>query len=332
MTWLIISLIAVAVLFVVLGLGNKTWRLRPRQLLCLFGLLIMTLGCFTTVPTGHTGILTTFGRVEDRTLEAGVNFKSPFQEVVVMDNRTQVIRVELSSFSSDIQEVIVDYSMNYQIDKKNAQTIYKTIGTDYYDTVMEPRIQEVVKSVIAKYTAESLIDRRDAMSVEITKTLVDQLGKYNIEVISTSIENIDFSDSFTDAVEAKVVAEQARLRAAIEQAQKTMEQEEQAKRAEIAAKADASVAKINAEAALEVKKTEADAEAYAGQKEAEKNQAISASLTDALIEYYTIAGWDGKLPAYYVTGVNGVLPILGALEQSEEEPTDTTEDEEEGKN
>ena len=141
MGWILISLVAVLVLFVALGFTRSGWKLRPRQLLSLFGLLLVCGGMIATVPTGHTGILTTFGKVEDITLEAGVHFKLPVQKVVVMDNRTQVAKITLTCFSSDIQEVLVDYSMNYQIDKSNAQTIYKNIGTDYYTTVMQPRIQ-----------------------------------------------------------------------------------------------------------------------------------------------------------------------------------------------
>lgn len=324
MGWILISLVAVLVLFVALGFTRSGWKLRPRQLLSLFGLLLVCGGMVATVPTGHTGILTTFGKVEDITLEAGVHFKLPVQKVVVMDNRTQVAKITLTCFSSDIQEVLVDYSMNYQIDKSNAQTIYKNIGTDYYTTVMQPRIQEVVKSVIAKYTAESLIESRDALSNQITDTLVDELGAYNIEVVSTSVENIDFSDAFTNSVEEKVVALQTKLKAQTEEEQKTMQQEENAKRAEIQAnadaavkeiqaQADANVAKIEAEAEAEVKKIQADADAYAGEKQAEVNKKLAESVTDELVKYLTTQQWDGKLPAYFVTSDGTVLPILGSM-------------------
>lgn len=324
MGWIFAGLIAALVLFVLLGFSRNAWRVRPRQIFSVVGLFVIAGGMIATVPTGHTGILTTFGKVEDVTLEAGVHIKSPFQKVVVMDNRTQVARISLTCFSSDIQEVLVDYSMNYQIDKSNAQTIYKNIGTDYYTTVMQPRIQEVVKSVIAKYTAESLVESRDALSNQITETLVSELGAYNIEVVSTSVENLDFSDAFTNSVEEKVVALQTKLKAQTEEEQKTMQKEEDAKRAEIQAKADAAVKKIQAEADAEVvktkadadaavKKIQADADAYAGEKQAEINKKLAASVTDELVKYLTAQQWDGKLPAYFVTSDGTVLPILGNI-------------------
>lgn len=324
MGWIFAGIVAALVLFILLGFSRSGWKLRPRQILSVVGLLVICGGTVATVPTGHTGILTTFGKVEDVTLEAGVHIKSPFQKVVVMDNRTQVARITLTCFSSDIQEVLVDYSMNYQIDKSNAQTIYKNIGTDYYVTVMQPRIQEVVKSVIAKYTAESLVESRDALSNQITDTLVKELGAYNIEVVSTSVENLDFSDAFTNSVEEKVVALQTKLKTQTEEEQKTMQKEEDAKRAEIQAKADASVkeiqaeadanvAKIKADADAAVKKVQADADAYAGEKQAEVNRKLAETITDELIKYLTAQQWDGKLPAYFVTSDGTVLPILGNI-------------------
>ena len=322
MFWIVASLIAVVVLFVALGYSKSGWKLCGKQALCLFGLLVILGGMVATVPTGHTGILTTFGKVEDKTLEAGMHMKSPFQEIVCMDNRTQVAHLQLSAFSSDIQEVLVSYSMNYQIEKSNAQKIYKEIGVDYYNTVMAPRIQEVVKSVIAKYTAEDLIESREALSVQITNDLIKQLGAYNIVVVSTAVEDIDFSDAFTASVEDKVVAEQALLKAQTEQAQKTMEQEKSAEREKIQAAADAEVkktqaaadaevAKIKAAAEAEAQKLAADAQKYAPEKEAEANKALAESLTEALIKYYEAIGWNGELPDTVISGTEGILPIIG---------------------
>ena len=259
----LIFVAALATIFAAKKINKPLLRGVLPTLLLVFSVLLAVVSCVRTVPTGHTGILTTFGKVEDKTLEAGMHMKSPFQEIVCMDNRTQVAHLELSAFSSDIQEVLVSYSMNYQIEKSNAQKIYKEIGVDYYNTVMAPRIQEVVKGVIAKYTAEALIESREALSVQITDALTEQLGAYNIVVVSTAVEDIDFSDAFTASVEDKVVAEQALLKAQTEQAQKTMEQEKAAEREKIQAEADAAVKSIQAAADAEVAKIKAAAEAYA---------------------------------------------------------------------
>ena len=326
MFWVAVSLIVVVVAWLLLGIDKHGWRRSPKQWVAFLGLFIMAFGFITSVPTGHTGILTTFGKVEDVTLEAGIQFKLPWQEIVCMDNRTQKGSVEMKGFSKDIQEVSITYSINYQINKKNAQNIYKSIGTDYYDRVMSPRIQETVKNVIANYDAEQLINSRDTLSNEITTLLKEELASFNIDVVSTAIEDLDFSDAFTNAVEEKAVAAQALLKAKTEQEQKTMEEELTAARQKIQAEANAEVAKIEAEADREVLQIQADAAEYAGQKDAAVNEALAKSLTEILIEYYKIQQWDGKLPETYLGGDGStVLPIIGNLPAAEEETTATEE-------
>lgn len=264
----------------------------------------------TSIPTGYTGIVTTFGRVENTTLDAGIHMIAPWQNVIKMDNRVQKETIEMSCFSSDIQEVEVVYTINYQIDKENAMNIYRTIGKSYYDTAILPSVSETVKTVVARYTAENLISSRAELALAIEELLADALARYNIQIASTAIENMDFSDAFTNAVEAKQVAAQNKLQAEIEQEQKTMEQQATAERSVIEAEAAAEVAKIQAQADLEVTKIEADAAEYAGQKEASKNKAITESLTDALINYYYIQQWNGQLPNSYV-GSDNVSAIVG---------------------
>lgn len=263
------------------------------------GLLIGS--CVKTVPTGHTGVVTSFGSVEDYTYEAGVHFDLPWRKVTKMDNRTQVSSLELSCFSSDIQEVSLVYTVNYQIDKANAQTIYRTIGTSYFDVVVQPKVLESVKGVFAKYTAENLVAKRAVLSAEIEEVLKEEMEKYNIEIVNTSIEDIDFTDTFTNAVEAKQVAEQNKLRAKTEQEQKIIEANAQAEQLKIDAQAKADAEIIAANAQAEVAKIGADASEYQGIKDAAIMSNLGEMLNKypTLVDYYRVTGWDGKLPSTY---------------------------------
>lgn len=286
---------------------------------CILFMLFLVISCFSTVSTGNTGIVTVFGRVSDTMLDAGFHMKAPWEKVIEMDNRVQKSTVNLSCFSSDIQEVSCAYTLNYQIDKQNAQTIYKTIGKNYYDTVIVPNVAESVKTVVARYTAEELIGSRDVLASAIEEMLATQLKRYNIELVSTAIEDLDFTDTFTNAVEAKQVAAQNKLKAEIEQAQAIKQAQADAEVdktkaeaaatvAKVKAEADAEVAQIQAKADLEVQKINADAAEYTGQKEAAKNKAINESLTGDLLKYYLINQWDGKYPSTYMG--NGDISAL----------------------
>lgn len=222
--------------------------------LIIFGFVAIILSCIASVSTGHTGVVTTFGRVENYTFDAGVHVKAPWNRVIEMDNRVQKATIELSRFSSDIQEVNCRYTLNYQISKANAQDIYRTVGKDYFDTVITPNVAESVKTIMAHYTAENLVGNRDTLATEIEKILTASLASYNIEVVSTAIEDIDFTDSFTNAVEAKQVAVQNKLKATTEQEQATMEAQKAAERAVIDAQAAAEVAKFRLRQTLKFKK------------------------------------------------------------------------------
>lgn len=258
--------------------------------------LCITVVCVAIVPTGYTGILTTFGKVEDRTISSGANMIFPWQKVVTMDNRTQKVMIETSAFSSDIQQVDVKLSVNYSIDQETAQTLYRSIGIGYYENVMYPRIQENLKSVFSQYSAENLIAKRDILSDQIAEATATDMKRYGITIVSIAIEDIDFTDAFTNAVEAKQVAAQNKLTAETEQAQKTMEEQAAAERAVIAANAEAEKSIIAANADLEVVKVQAEAALYAGEKEAEMNKRISESLAGDIISYYWIKQWNGELP------------------------------------
>lgn len=259
--------------------------------------------CISYVPTGYTGIVTTFGKVHNETLDAGINFHAPWDNVIKMDNREQRTTFTLEAFSKDIQQVGVQGSVNYNIDKVTAMNLYRDVGIEYPTILIGPRIQEDVKIVIAKYTAENLIENRQAMSDTIFELLKTELAPKGINMISLAIENVDFTDVFEAAVEAKQVATQEKQRAQTLQEQQTMEEEQKAERARIAAQAEA-----------DVKKIEADAEAYAirakAEAEAEANKKLNSSLTSELIEYNKILHWDGQLPKF--TG--GTVPIVNFSE------------------
>lgn len=272
---------------------HKAW---PFVIGMILAVVIFILSCLAVVPTGFTGILTTFGKVEERTINSGLNFIAPWQNVVTMDNRTQKVEIQTSAFSSDIQQVDLKMSVNYCIDQSTAQKLYRTIGVNYYDAVMFPRIQENVKAVFSQYTAENLIAKRESLSESIKENTANDLSSFGITIVSIAIEDIDFTDAFTNAVEAKQVAAQNKLTAQTQQEQKTMEERAAAERAKIAAQADADKAIIAANADLEVVKVQAEAALYAGEREAEMNQRISKSLTDELVSYYWIKQWNGELP------------------------------------
>lgn len=254
------------------------------------------------IPTGYTGILTTFGKVnEQRTLDAGPNFIAPWQDVIKMNNQVQKFEKTFKCFTSDLQETTVIVNVSHRINQSSAMKIYKDVGKDYVGITIDPSVFEIVKNHIGKYSAEELISAREVVQASINTDLTKALAKYNIILDSFSLIDIDFSDTFTDAVEAKAQAEQNAQKAIIQANQKKEE-----------AQVQADIDVVNATAAAEKQKLAADAELYAAQQKAEANRVLNESLTSTLLQYYEImnvdSNWDGKLPE--IVGADSVMPII----------------------
>ena len=164
--------------------------------------------------------------------------------------------------------------------------------------------------------AETLIASRGILSKEIEEVLSLSLSQYNVQLVSTSIEDIDFTESFTDAVEAKQVAEQNKLRAQTEQEQAIIEANAKAEMKVIDADALAKSQIVAAQADAEVAKIGADAAEYQGQKDA----AIMSNLGEMLqkypelIQYYYATNWDGQLPETMLSDGTSILMEMGMNE------------------
>ena len=285
----------------------------------LFAVIILAVSCISTVPTGHTGILTTFGRVEDKSLPNGINFHAPWQNVVTMSNKEQNFTEKNVSFSKDLQEVTYTYTVKYSLRPDAAPTIYKTVGEKYFEILIKPQVNNAVKAAFGLREAEEMTENRIAIQDEINRSVTTYAELYGITT-TVFLDDFDFTDAYTAAIEAKQVAEQEALRDKTQQTMETERTRQQAERAkieaenaaairEINASADAEAARIKAQADFDVAKLEGDAIAYKGAKEAEATAALAAAITDEVVAYEYAQNWSGELPQYMMGG-NGVLPIV----------------------
>lgn len=179
------------------------------------GLIVIVLlfGSIGTVSAGNVGVKTKFSKVVG-TVQPGLYFKFPFIEhVTQMDVQTQKDQTDATAASNDLQSVTATVAVNYHVESQDASTIYANIGADYADRVISPAIQESVKSVTANYTAEQLITQREKVREDIITLLTDKLQKYGVQTDSLNIVDFKFSDTFNQAIEAKVTAQQNALAA-----------------------------------------------------------------------------------------------------------------------
>lgn len=231
------------------------------------------------IPAGSTGVVMTLGKVSDNVLQEGFHLKVPFaQKVEVVSNKIQKQEVEAAAVSRDLQSVSSNIAVNFRVGLDASAQIYKNIGRDYQAVVLLPAVQESMKSVTAKYTAEELITKRSEVGDEIKLTLEDKVSEYGIIIEKFNIVDFDFSAEFNAAIEAKQVAEQTLIKTRTEQEQAIVIAEADAKQKLIAAEAEAQAILQKAEA------------------QAEANQMLADSLSDVLVDYEKIQKWNGELP------------------------------------
>ncbi len=261
---------------------------------------------FARVPVGSTGILLTFGKVQDGvTLSEGVHMHIPFiQEIVSMDNRVQKLELNTEAFSKDIQTVSAKLAVNYRLRAESSFSVYKSYGTAFEQNIIVPATHEALKSVCAQYTAEELISKRAESSDKMRDELDAKLTGMGITVTDFNIIDFDFSTDFINAVEAKQVAEQVRKKAATENETAIAQAEREKQVAIKQAEAAAEKVRIEAEAKANAVKLAAEAEAF-------RLESINKNLTDQTIQNTLAERWDGKLPT--VMGGTGTIMNLSDL-------------------
>ncbi|MDR0974668.1 MAG: prohibitin family protein [Ruminococcus sp.] len=236
--------------------------------------------CFTIVDAGHSGVVLTFQQVQGTVLTEGLHFKIPFaQSVVQVDNRVQKAEATCSSASKDLQTISSVIAVNYKVLNDYSQSVYKNIGRNYVDVIITPAIQECVKAVTARYTAEELITKRQQVSEEMREELIAKISSYGFEIQVFNIITFDFSAEYNAAIEAKQTAQQNAL------------------------KAEQDLQRVRVEAEQTVAKAQAEADSY---------NLKSAEITPEILLMNYIDKWDGKLPVM-VSGDGQVMLDVSAL-------------------
>lgn len=232
-------------------------------LLCLLTILITP---FVIVNAGERGILMKFGQVQTQILGEGIHLIIPVVNTVKkISIRIQKQEISTEAASKDLQNVFTDVALNWHFLPDKVDRIFQQIGDENQaiESIINPAIEEVLKAVIAQYTAEEVITKRGDVKRELDQALTARLGNYNIKVDDISVVHIRFSDKFRAAVESKQIAAQ------------------EAKQAEFIA--------------LKAVK-EAEAKVNLAKGEAEAQSLLRNILTAELLQRQAIEKWNGKLP------------------------------------
>lgn len=241
-----------------------------------------TLSACSRIDTGEVGIKTTNGKISSGALSPGLYFYMPiFSSMHILNTKVQTVAQDNQGASKDLQNVQTQIALNYHLGAADPISHYTRLGNNQEqieNTIVKPAMSEAFKSVVAQYTAEELITKRSIVSSTVQTTLADRLKQYDLFIDSVSITNFEFSEAFSNAIEAKQVAEQH------------------------ANKAKNDLARIQIEAQQQIVEAQAKAQAMTSQKQA---------ISPELLQLKLIEKWDGKLPVNYMGNNPNILMNLG---------------------
>lgn len=278
--------------------------------------------CFTIIPTGYTGVRVTFGQVEERTLNNGINFQIPFiQEIVLVNNKQQDIKFNENTISSETSERnTVNFqgiTVTYQINPQKSAWIYANVTNYEAGLVNESLVASAIKTTSKTLSPNDCTNRsiiEPKAKDNIQKSLDEKYGTDVVYVNKVVINNATFDSEYDEKIAKKQQAQ-------IDYETQQIENKKNIEKAE----ADATVLKTNAQA-------KADAKVIEAQAEADANKAISDSIDENVLRNRYYEKWDGKLPSTIVgnDGMTSILispdsqiPSSGSKDKSDTSPTPT---------
>ena len=271
----------------------------------LFALTILG-GSWYTVDQGERGVILRNGALTG-VAEPGLGFKMPiFDRVVDIDLRSRAKLYEnVLVYSRDQQTASLVVSVNYRVPVDSVVAVYEDYGSveSLASRLLDRQVMDETKNVFGRFNAVTAIQERSRLVAEV-QSAVQNAVQGPILIESVQIENIDFDDSYEQAIAARMEAE-----VEVQRIQQNAEREKvQAEIKVIQAEADAAARVANAQA-------EAEGIRLRGQAEAESINLRGQALRDnpSLIELIQAERWNGSLPTTMIPG--STVPFINVERQ-----------------
>jgi len=255
------------------------------------------------VPAGNVGVVYEFGSIVGQKGE-GLQFIAPWQTMKRASVQVQRHRFEqVTAFSSETQDVLLTVTVNYQVSPNAVQGLYRNVGPNWFDRLIEARVVNFVKEETVKYASVDVAPKREQIRQAVRERLTTELRPFSISIADFLIEDIQFREEFKQAIEQKQIATQDALR----------EQEKVKQR------------QYEAQQQVETAKGEADANRIRGEGQAAANAAISASLTPAVIQFQALQKLSDKIQIALIPSGQGIIidpaQLFGTLGTTPASPT-----------
>jgi regulator of protease activity HflC (stomatin/prohibitin superfamily) len=176
-------------------------------------ILVLLLWSTTSIPTGHVGVLTLFGRVTGQTLAEGIHLINPLKSVAKLSVQTQSLKESANVPSNEGLILALDTSLLFRLDQSKAAFVYQTVGNNYVEKIVEPTLRAAIRAATSAHTANALYtNARELVQQQIQGELTAQLAPRGVIVENVLLRDVQLPAMLKGSIEAKQQAEQDALR------------------------------------------------------------------------------------------------------------------------
>jgi regulator of protease activity HflC (stomatin/prohibitin superfamily) len=123
--------------------------------------------------------------------------------------KTQELKETMQVPSKEGLTVQLEVSALYHLNPEQAAEVYKTIGPNYAQIILEPQFRSVARGVTAGYEAKALYtSERELLASQIQEHLRKIVEPRGITVESTPLRQVGLPAGLSESIEAKLRSEQ----------------------------------------------------------------------------------------------------------------------------
>ena len=175
--------------------------------------LIFFFSSVVSVPTGHVGVLTLFGRVTGETLNEGIHVINPLKSVEKLSIQTQSVKESANVPSNEGLILALDTSLLFHLDRSKAADVFQKVGANYAEKIVEPTLRAAIRASTSSHTANALYtNARELVQQQIQDQLTAELAPRGVIVENILLRDVQLPAMLKGSIEAKQQAEQDALR------------------------------------------------------------------------------------------------------------------------
>jgi len=172
-------------------------------------LLFFLLRSARVVPAGHVGVVDLFGNVRSEALPSGLHLINPLSSVHRLSVQTREVKETMDTPSSEGLIVHLDVSILFHLNPTKAPDVYRSVGVNYENVLVEPNVRSAVREVTSSYEAKALYSpEREKMSSEINQHILAAVEPRGVAVERILLRDVALPPRLQQAIQEKLSAEQ----------------------------------------------------------------------------------------------------------------------------